>query len=320
MVAARFFVDSRRAAHFAHHDDQGFVKHPALIEVGDQRAEGAIDVGYQVGAETWKAVVVHVPARRIDANKTATRFDHAASQQSTLANLSVPVCLAAGRWFALNVECSFCFRGGDQAVGLFVVGGHHLGGTLVAVGSESEPVASNEEFISFAEAVLEVVERDGPDGVGGLEEARIELVGILGENIVVHGAARFDVDGDDVVTAYIHPPAQKIGVLVRATSSLEFARLLAMHIAFANPQYIERDAVPADNVLAERAIYEKLPEVMEKPENIHSKIVEGMLNKRFYSELVLVDQTWIHDDSKTVGQALDQEGAQVREFARYALE
>ncbi len=192
-------------------------------------------------------------------------------------------------------------------------------GTMIAVGSESEPVSQNEEFLSFAEQVLSAVERDGPDAVSGLDQERVELIGKIGENIVVRGASRIAADEGEVVTAYIHPPAQKIGVLLRASSSPEFARLLAMHIAFANPQYVDRDAVPPEDVEAERAIYQKLPEVSERPENIRPKIVDGMLKKRFYSELVLADQVWIHDDSKSVGQALDEEGAQVREFARYAL-
>lgn len=192
-------------------------------------------------------------------------------------------------------------------------------GTMVAVGSESEPVAQNDEFLSFAEQVLNTVECDGPDAVSGLDHERVELIGKIGENIVVRGASRIAADEGEVVTAYIHPPAQKIGVLLRAASSPEFARLLAMHIAFADPQYVDRESVPLEDVEAERAIYEKLPEVAEKPENIRPKIVDGMLKKRFFSELVLTDQVWIHDDSKSVGQALDEEGAQVREFARYAL-
>ncbi len=90
-------------------------------------------------------------------------------------------------------------------------------GTLVAVGCETEPVSKNDEFRSFAEKVLEVVERDGPDAVAALEEERVELVGKIGENVAVRGATRFERQGDgEVLSAYVHPPANKIGVLVRA--------------------------------------------------------------------------------------------------------
>jgi len=59
--------------------------------------------------------------------------------------------------------------------------------------------------------------------------------------------------------------------------------------------------------------------VAEKPEEIRAKIVNGMLQKRFFAESVLVDQAWIHDDSLTVGKALAEHGADVHEFVRFAL-
>jgi translation elongation factor EF-Ts len=77
--------------------------------------------------------------------------------------------------------------------------------------------------------------------------------------------------------------------------------------------------VPASEVAAEREIYERLPDVASKPGEIRSRIVDGMLQKRLFAESVLADQAWIHDDSKTVGQALAEHGAEVVEFARYAL-
>ena len=89
--------------------------------------------------------------------------------------------------------------------------------------------------------------------------------------------------------------------------------------SFAKPRYLTRGEVAADEVAAERAIYEKLPDVAAKPEGIRPKIVEGMLTKRFFAELVLAEQPWIHDDSLTVGQALAEHGAEVRRFVRYAL-
>jgi elongation factor Ts len=192
-------------------------------------------------------------------------------------------------------------------------------GTLVAVGSESEPVSKNEEFRAFAERVLEVVEKEGPEAVSSLEEQRTELVARIGENIVVRGAARFDAGNGESLAAYVHPPANKIGVLVKAEGSADAARRLAMHIAFAAPRYATRAEVPEEEIAKERSVYEKLPDVESKPEQAREKIVEGMLGKRFFAESVLAEQAWIHEPKKTVAQALDEEGLKVLEFERYAL-
>jgi elongation factor Ts len=90
-----------------------------------------------------------------------------------------------------------------------------------------------------------------------------------------------------------------------------------MHIAAANPVYLSRDEVPDAEVAEERAVYEKLPEVESKPEEVRGKIIEGMLAKRFFAETVLLDQAWVHDGNLTVGQALAERGAEIRAFVRY---
>ncbi|MFQ5427235.1 MAG: translation elongation factor Ts [Gaiellales bacterium] len=190
--------------------------------------------------------------------------------------------------------------------------------TLVAVGSETEPVSSNDEFLGFARRVLTAVEEGGPEAAAGLEDERVEMVARLGENITIVGAERYELADGGSVATYVHPPANKIGVLVAVDGGDQgLARHLAMHIAFANPQYTTRDDVPAEEIDAERDTLASLPEVVSKPEDIRPKIVEGMLSKRFFGESVLVDQPWIHDDSMTVGKALGK--ARVRRFARLAL-
>jgi len=192
-------------------------------------------------------------------------------------------------------------------------------GAIVAVGSETEPVSKNDEFLGFAKRVVETVEEKGPDAVDELETERVDLVARIGENIEVVGAARFKADNGEVLASYIHPPAQKIGVLVRAQGSPDLARLVAMHIAFANPRFTTRDEVPADEVDAEREILEKMPDLEGKPEDVKAKIVEGRLAKGFFADSVLADQPWIHNPDQTVGQALAEHGAEVRDFVRYAL-
>jgi elongation factor Ts len=192
-------------------------------------------------------------------------------------------------------------------------------GTIVAVGSETEPVSKNDEFLAFAGKVLETVERDGPEAAESLEDERVELVGKIGENIATRGATRFEREGDETIAAYVHPPANKIGVLVKVKGSPELARQLAMHISFAAPRYRSRDEVPAEDVEAERAIYENSDEVQSKPEQVRPNIVEGMLRKRFFAQVALLDQEWIHESGKTVGQVLQEQDAEVLDFARYAL-
>ena len=193
-------------------------------------------------------------------------------------------------------------------------------GTLVAVGCETEPVSKNESFLTFAQRVLDEVARGGPEATESLEQERVALVGKIGENIVVAGAARFEKQADDeVLTAYVHPPANKIGVLVRAKGPAEIARQLAMHIAFAAPLYTSRGEISEEDLATEREIFAKLPEVQARPEEHREKIVEGMLSKRFFGQNVLPDQDWIHDTGKTVAKALDEHELEVLEYQRYAL-
>jgi len=193
-------------------------------------------------------------------------------------------------------------------------------GTMVAVGCETEPVSNNDDFLAFAQHVFDLVRAEGPKAADSLEDERVELVSKIGENVVVVGASQFSNENGDTTEAYVHRPAEKIGVMVRVHGgSPELARMLAQHISFASPEFTRRDDVPAETVAEERAVYEKLPDVISKPEDVRPRIVEGMLAKRFFAESVLVDQPWIHDTSLTVGKALTESGAEVREFVRYAL-
>jgi elongation factor Ts len=196
-------------------------------------------------------------------------------------------------------------------------------GTMVGIGCETEPVSNNEEFQSWGERVLRAVHAESPDAVERFEQERLELIAKLGENVVVAGAARFEAPEGDVLGAYTHPPANKIGVLVELEGgTAELARQVAMHVSFAAPEWTTRDDVPAELVEKERSIYTNSDEVQSKPEAAREKIVDGMLAKRFYAATpggVLADQAWIHDAGKTVAQALDEAGASVARFARISV-
>ena len=195
--------------------------------------------------------------------------------------------------------------------------------TMVAVGSETEPVSKNAEFQSFAKKVLEAVVANGPDAVAELEGDRVDLAGKLGENIVVVGAERYEAGSGEIVGAYSHPPANKIGVLVKLAGGSEaLARQLAMHISFAAPEWTTREDVPAEVVQAEKQVYLNSDELEGKPEQAKEKIVEGMLAKRFFAAQpggALTEQPWIHDSAKTVGQALADAGARVVAFKRFSV-
>lgn len=194
-------------------------------------------------------------------------------------------------------------------------------GSIVGVGCETEPVSRSDEFRAFCDRALRAVHEGGPDALGTIDEERLELMGRLGENIVVTGATRFE--GGGTVAEYVHPPARKIGVLVQLDGgSDELGRQLGMHIAFAAPEWATRADVPAEAVEAERQIYLNSDEVLSKPEPAREKIVDGMLGKRFFAASpggVLADQPWIHEPSKTVGRMLQEEKAAVRAFVRVSV-
>src|SRR5205823_13927512 len=129
------------------------------------------------------------------------------------------------------------------------------------------PVSKNDEFQAFAKKVLDLVDRDGTRAVAELEDERQELIGKLGENIVVADPARFEKVERGVVEGYVHPPANKLGVLVQIRGGDNgLARKLAMHIAASAPQWIGREDVSEDVVSAEREIYANSDEVLSKPE------------------------------------------------------
>jgi elongation factor Ts len=202
----------------------------------------------------------------------------------------------------------------------YSVAGDAKHGSMVAVGCETEPVSNNDEFLAFAEKALKAVEAEGKDALERLEDDRVALVSKLGENVAFVGAARFEAVDGGLIAGYVHPPANKLGTLVQVRGGdADLGRFLAMHIAATAPQWVSRDDVPDDIAAAEREIYANSDEVKSKPEQAREKIVEGMLNKRFFAAQVLTEQPWIHDTGKTVGQALSEAGAEVLEFERFAV-
>jgi elongation factor Ts len=164
---------------------------------------------------------------------------------------------------------------------------------------------------------------------GDYNAAKKELLE-LGQSKAAKKAERTANEG--LVEAYIHAGG-KIGVLVEINCETDFvarnprfkelARDIAMHVAAMSPQYLDRAAVPAEQVEEARAEFTRSAPP-GKPANVLEKIVEGKLNK-WYEERVLLDQTFIKDDEKTVAELIGSvvgvlgEKIQVRRFAKFSL-
>ena len=195
-------------------------------------------------------------------------------------------------------------------------------GSIVGIGCETEPVSKNDEFQAFARGVLRAVHADGPDAVAAFEEERLELIGKLGENIVVVGAARFDIGearSPRTSTRRRTRSASSSRSTAAARSSLGRSRCTSR-----SPRRSGRTRTRFRLRRSSQSgrSSSNSDEVQSKPEAAREKIVDGMLAKRFYAASpggVLVDQTWIHDSSKTVGQALGDAGATVSAFTRVSV-
>ena len=191
-------------------------------------------------------------------------------------------------------------------------------GAMVAVGCETEPVSNTADFMVFAQRVLDAVEREGPNAVDGLDEERAELIAKLGENVVVRDAVRYAGADGDVLSAYVHPPANKLGVLLHARGDGDQAYRLAMHIAASAPVYVSRGDVPEAEIHAEKEILAKQPDVQDKPEQVREKMIEGRIRK-WLEQIVLEDQAWIHDPGRRVGDVLAESKLDVLEFRRLSV-
>ena len=193
-------------------------------------------------------------------------------------------------------------------------------GAIAAIGCETEPVSNNEDFLVYAEKLLKTVFDGGYPS--SLEDERVALTAKLGENIQVVGSKRMEAADGELLSFYVHAPANKVGALVHTKGGdPAAARSLALHLTFARPTYGKRDEVPQELVDAEREILSHSEEVLSKPENVREKIVEGQLNKRFYGESVLTEQTWYRADEATgtVAQYLKEHGIELLDYAWYAV-
>ena len=190
-------------------------------------------------------------------------------------------------------------------------------GAMVEVNSETDFAARNERFVEFANAAVDWVLEHGEDQMEGLEEAREQLVQIIGENVSVRRAVRF-ARHDGEVGGYLHAN-DKLGALgeTRGADDL-LGREIAMHVAAMSPMVVSNDQMPADVLGAERKIYEAQALESGKPESITKKMVDGRLRK-FVAESSLLDQAFVREPSNKVGDLLEQAGAQCVRFVRFEV-
>ena len=208
-------------------------------------------------------------------------------------------------------------------------------GAVVEVNAETDFVARNDKFQGFVTetAKAALAAKDIEDLKSKQGDKLTNLIATIGENMNLRRSQTVSV-GQGVVASYVHnqtaPGLGRIGVLVALESTgdkakLEaFGRQVAMHVAAANPQSIDIDGVDPAAVERERNVLTEQAQASGRPADIIAKMVEGRLRK-FYEEVVLLEQTWVIDNEtkvhKAVEQAAKDAGAPVtvKAIVRYSL-
>jgi elongation factor Ts len=213
---------------------------------------------------------------------------------------------------------------------------------LVEVNSETDFVARNDLFQGLVKMIADVALGAGSDvnkilaaraGSITIADAIADTIAKVGENMTLRRAAELSV-GKGVVASYAHNTVAdglgRIGVIVTLESAgntdelKAFGRMVAMHVASANPQAIDPSGLDAAVIEREKSVLADKFRAQGKAANVIEKIVESGL-KTFYKEVCLLDQAFIFDDKKSVAQAVKEAeakaGAPIRigGFRRFAL-
>jgi elongation factor Ts len=215
-------------------------------------------------------------------------------------------------------------------------------GAIVEVNAETDFVARNDHFQGLVKLIADVALSNGGDaeavkaakvGDKTVQEAIASAVATIGENMSLRRAASLSV-GKGVVGTYVHNSISeglgKIGVLVALESTGDaqelaaLGRLVAMHVAAAGPLAVDSSGLAPEVIEREKSVLSDKAKASGKPANVIEKIVESGL-KSFYKEVCLLDQPYVHDDKKSVAQALKEAegkvGAPIKltGFVRYKL-
>ena len=200
---------------------------------------------------------------------------------------------------------------------------------MIQLGSETDFVAKNSEFVNLADMIVGAVEAGKvadvesalalPLGDGKVADAIAVLEAKIGEKLELSNVARFP----GAVHNYLHRRSQdlppQVGVLVEYEGTdEEFVHAVALQIASMRPDYVSREDVPAEVVAREERIATETAKEEGKPDKIIPKIVEGRVNA-FYKEACLLEQQSITEDKKTVGQLAQAAGVTIVRFVRFVV-
>jgi len=219
--------------------------------------------------------------------------------------------------------------------GAVVVTGDDNAMVVLELNCETDFVARNSEFVSFAEALAEQALSSGAANVDELktqafsgdqehtvEEAVSQRVATIGENVVLNRLTRIEAEEGNSLNSYIHGGG-KIGVVVEGSGGVSAEALhdVALHVAASEPRFVNRDEVTEDLLETEREIAIKQAMEAGKPEEIAKKIVEGKMEKFFVQE-VLLEQAFAKESDKSVKQYLEESAgkdATIVRFVRFKL-
>ena len=208
---------------------------------------------------------------------------------------------------------------------------------IVEVNCETDFVADNEQFTSFADKVCKIVMDNDVNTVEELEQVKFDgdtsvkdaltaLIATLGENMTIRRFKKVSVQ-NGAVQSYVHGGG-RIGVLVKAECDkdsnvvAEVCKELCMQVAAASPLYLCEADVDQTAVDKEREIYRVQALNEGKPEKIVEKMVEGRI-KKYYKEVCLMDQLWVKDGDKSITKFVDEKSKEVgspikiSEFVRF---
>jgi elongation factor Ts len=209
---------------------------------------------------------------------------------------------------------------------------------MVEVNAETDFVARNDAFQAFVQQVAQTALQVGedieaikaapyPGGGRTVAEELTQLIATIGENMNIRRAKVLSVP-QGAVASYIHqalkPGLGKIGVLVAVEGSSEIAALellgrqVGMHVAATRPDALDTDSVDPAALERERAVLSDQARASGKPEPIIAKMVEGRIRK-YYEEVVLLEQVWVHDGESRVRAVVAKAGAKLAGFARFQL-
>jgi elongation factor Ts len=189
---------------------------------------------------------------------------------------------------------------------------------LVELKCETDFVAKSPNFIALTQELADSAAARGEAGVDDHKDAIDDLKVTLKENIQVGRVVRLEVVEGQVVDTYLHrQDGRGVNgvVVVLQGGTPELAHDIAVHVAFAKPQYLTRDEVPAGIVEEERETLLNITKAEGKPEAAWPKIVEGRLGG-WYKERVLLEQPFVRDEKQTIAQVAAGGEAEIVRFAQ----